>query len=199
MDCKVTDVNECFPLFSFRANSLFTNLFELQVQPSSGQVLFRKKTGGSYSTLATITQAMSVNDVVHLEAITSGSTVEVRVWKNAETKPVTASATDTSGSHSTQTRIFLGLVGGNAAASRTVEWQIITLASVDIGGVLNNAGTVYAALPNEIPYQLTNFPADGLASSGKRKGVYFRKKLPTVESKQKEIKRLKFELIKQIL
>jgi hypothetical protein len=60
----------------------------------------------------------------------------------------------------------------------------------------NNVGWHFTDVPPPAP---PNFIPEAPGGRTRKKGVYFRKKLPTVESKEREIKRLKFELIKQIL
>lgn len=153
IDCKVTTLNECYPFVQFRSSADSNDCYELQVRPNTDQVLFRRRTGGSFATLETLSTPLDLNDILHIEIILSGNTIEIRLWKNAASKPGTATATLSSATFATQKRLLLGLNGGNAAASTSVEWQVIDF-GLDPGGDLNAAGTVYAALPVNIDHAI---------------------------------------------
>lgn len=151
IDCKITDVNECFPFIRFRSADDPANSYDIQFQPTSANILVRRIVAGSATTLNTLGFAYTVNDIFHVEIVMSGNVSDIKIWKNSDSKPGSPTATINSATFATQKRLFLGLNGGNATTARTVEWRI-TSSGLGTGGALNTAGQTYAALGREITH-----------------------------------------------
>jgi hypothetical protein len=141
VDLVVGAQEEKYPALSFRTDRTWDPnhpvwpdngyVIEVQVDDDTGGywAVFRQDASEGTSLGAQDPYTITTGDTLHLEAIAEGSAVEVRVWRNAESRPSSPSFSFTDSSHTTRTGHQLGLNGGPTTTD-SVVWDNFAVAPV---------------------------------------------------------------------
>ncbi len=127
---NITNISECYPFIAFRDATSGTGTasgYQLYFYANTSQIILANPGQTNIATVnwTTFTTATSIK----VEILTQSSVTHIRLWDAAGSRP-TNPTISTNTSLYTGTTCGLGLVGGSAASSRTVEFDDFAIASV---------------------------------------------------------------------